>query len=512
DHPQYRFVRLLASLGLGPADVRPWPAGAPPDPARNRVISLALRPAPVTDRWLAEGPGLPPLEAAMARVTLIEAPSPRAEATAIALALREAAAAGKVAALLTPDRGLTRQVAAALDRWGIVPDDSGGQPLALSAPGRFLRLVAALAAGRATAEGLLALLKHPLAASAGDQAGGRGPHLLALRDLERALRRDGPPFPTPASLRAWAAGGDTARAVWAGWVAGVLAEAAALAEGGSVPLPRAVAAFRRLAERVAAGPAGTGAGRLWADADGAEALAAVTMLADLAHHGGPLTAPTFADLLARVLAAHEVRDAVVPDPRIRIQGTLEARLQDADLVVLGGLNEGAWPALPPADPWLNRAMRHQAGLLLPERRIGLAAHDFQIAAAAPSVILSRALRDADAETTPARWVNRLTNLLAGLPGNGGPAALDAMRSRGAVWLVRAAAIEAPAARIPRAARPAPRPPVAARPRQLAVTRIATLIRDPYAVYARSILRLYPLDPLRAEPDARLRGSVLHRVL
>ena len=59
-----------------------------------------------------------------------------------------------------------------------------------------------------------------------------------------------------------------------------------------------------------------------------------------------------------------------PHAQILIWGTLEARVQGADLLILAGLNEGSWPEAPKPDPWLNRALRHRAGLLLPERRIG----------------------------------------------------------------------------------------------------------------------------------------------
>ena len=63
-------------------------------------------------------------------------------------------------------------------------------------------------------------------------------------------------------------------------------------------------------------------------------------------------------------------------------GLLEARLVDADLMVLGGLNEGVWPHLPDTGPWVSRPMRAQLGMTSPERRIGLMAHDFVQAACA----------------------------------------------------------------------------------------------------------------------------------
>jgi ATP-dependent helicase/nuclease subunit B len=214
----------------------------------------------------------------------------------------------------------------------------------------------------------------------------------------------------------------------------------------------------------------------------------------------------------------EVRSDTQPHPHIRIWGPREAREAGSDLVILGGLNDGSWPRLPDPDPWLNRDMRKKAGLLLPERQIGLSAHDYQQAIAAPEVILTHSIRNADAETVPSRWLNRLTNLMAGLPDRNGPRALAAMQERGRHWLDMAAALDLPSAamltdaRLKLAARPSPRPPVGDRPKLLPVTRIARLIRDPYAVYARDILRLKPLDPLRAEPDARLRGQILHLIL
>jgi RecB family exonuclease len=90
-------------------------------------------------------------------------------------------------------------------------------------------------------------------------------------------------------------------------------------------------------------------------------------------------------------------------------------------------------------------------------------------------------------------------------------ALEAMRARGAIWLGRAALLDA-AEPVPPAPRPSPRPPVEARPHQLSVTRITTLVRDPYAIYADKILGLRALRALYQSPDAPLRGTILHEVM
>ncbi len=505
DHPQYRFHRLMAALGIAPDQVQKW-ADRAENTARNRLISLSLRPAPVTDQWLTEGRKLTDLAAATSDMTLIEAPDSRAEALAIALILRSVADSGRTAALITPDRGLTRQVTAALDRWGILPDDSAGHPLALSAPGRLLRHVAGAQGHQLTSETLLTLLKHPLTATGAD----RGTHLRLTRDLELHLRRYGPPFPTGIMLRNWAVlRDDPAACDWADWLSQTIAP---LISAETETLSDHVERHLKLTEAFATGPQGRTTGEMWRTAAGEAALSAMHTLHREAPHGGRLTPGDYRNLLDSVLAQGEVREDVQNHPRILIWGTLEARVQGADLVILGGLNDGIWPSLPPPDPWLNRQMRLKAGLLLPERRIGLSAHDFQQAVGAPEVVLTRARRNADSETVASRWLNRLTNLLEGLPDQGGHTALAGMRVRGTHWIGLAAALEQPIGTPVAAPRPAPRPPVDARPKELAVTKIRTLIRDPYEIYARYVLRLKKLNPLNPTPDAMLRGSVLHLIL
>lgn len=502
DHPQARFAPLVAEFGVPTL----W-ADAPVDHARGRLVSLALRPAPVTDQWIAEGPRLDDLMAPTTALTLIEAPAPQAEAEAIAVAIREAVEDGQRVTLIAADRLLTRRVASALDRWGLVADDSAGQPLSLTAPGLFLRQVAALHGRALTLDSLLALLKSQITASG---TGAAGDHLRMTRDLELHLRRSGPAFPDGAFLRGW--GGTADRVAWAGWLADLLDRIVPLAtDRAPLPLPERLARHRALAEALAAGPGGdVAASSLFARQAGGLVRGVLDHLAAQAAEAHLLSARDFAALLDDELQAQAVRAEDQPHPLIRIRGPREARTEATGLVILGGLNEGSWPQATPPDPWLSRQMRAAAGLTLPERSIGLAAHDFQQAVAAKSVILTRAARDADAETVPSRWLNRLVNLMAGLPDRSGPDALAAMRSRGQRLLRLAAALSRPEAAIAPAPRPAPLPPAPAFQR-ISVTQVATLIRDPYAVYAGTVLRLRPLPALRPEADPGLRGNVFHDI-
>jgi ATP-dependent helicase/nuclease subunit B len=501
DHPQFRFARFMHALDIGKDGVSRWTDTPAPSPARNALVSLAMRPAPVTDQWLREGPDLGPLDTAIQSLTLVEAASPRDEARAIALRLRQAAEEGVTAALITPDRMLTRRVSALLDRWNILPDDSAGTPAQLTAPGRLLRHIAQLHVNGPTADALLTILKHPLCHRGAD----RGQHLLWTAELELFIRRKGVPYPDLEQLSAWKKADDAKD--WLAWIDSHLLQPA---HTGLTALGDHVERHLMRAEAICAGSASADASELWAKESGKTCRTAFDMLIENAGFGGDMSARDYADLVDGVLRSEEVRDRDAPHPHILIWGTIEARVMGADLVILGGLNEQSWPGVPPADPWLNRRMRQQAGLLLPERRIGLAAHDFQQAIGAKEVWLTRAERSDDAETVPSRWLNRLTNLMQGLPQTGGPEALKDMRERGNEWLKRGKSLETPI-HSPLAIRPSPVPPLVARPTELSVTNIEKLIRDPYAIYASKVLRLRRLNPVQHAPDAMHRGTMIHKV-
>lgn len=501
DHPQFRFARLMDALDIRHDQVVAWTRTPPPNPARNALVSLAMRPAPVTDQWLSDGPKLPPLKEAIQSLTLLEAQSPRDEARAIALRLRQAAEDKTSAALITPDRMLTRRVTALLDRWGILPDDSAGTPAQLTAPGRLLRHIAQLRVNGPTADALLTILKHPLCHIGAD----RGQHRLWTSELELFIRKTGVPFPDLPQLMAWK-GADDAQD-WLAWIDRYLLQPALTAQQALV---EHVVQHIAQAEAICAGSTSTDATELWAKEAGKTCRQVFDDLIENAGYGGTTTARDYADLVDGVLRGQEVRDRDAPHPHILIWGTIEARVMGADLVILGGLNEHSWPDAPPADPWLNRQMRQQIGLLLPERRIGLSAHDFEQAIGAKEVWLTRAERSEDAETVPSRWLNRLTNLMLGLPQIEGPDALQEMKDRGDHWLALGRALETPIV-TPPAQRPSPVPPVIARPDELSVTKIEKLIRDPYAIYGSKILRLRQLHPIQHAPNPMHRGTVIHKV-
>ncbi|MCB1496401.1 MAG: double-strand break repair protein AddB, partial [Bauldia sp.] len=237
---------------------------------------------------------------------------------------------------------------------------------------------------------------------------------------------------------------------------------------------------------------------------GGEALA--RLLAGLTE--GPdlsLRPMEFPPLLATLMGDVSVSRPPGADPRIHIWGTLEARLQSADLLILGGLDEGVWPAETRTDPWLSRSMRAEIGLPPPERRIGLAAHDFLQGFAAPRVIVTRAEKRGGTPTVASRWLQRLEALV-------GEAASERIEKRGRLYVDLARDIDRWGGHPAPIGRPDPKPAVDIRPRRLSVTEIEHLVRDPYTIYAKHVLRLEPLDPLGQAPDYALRGSLIHEAL
>lgn len=501
EHPQYGFRALSERLDFDPGTVTQWHDTGAASPPRNGLVSLALRPAPVTAQWLAQAPSLlPDLPRACAPLTLIEAQTPRAEAGAIALCLRKALDAGKRAALVTPDRILARRVTAALQHWNITPDDSAGHPAPLTPPGMFLRMIAALFGQDLTPLALVELLKHPLCAGADRDT--RAAHLSLTRRLETRHLRGADPVVDLGGLVRF----DPA---WIGWLHGLLADLPKAADTG---VAQWATRHRALAEALCAGAGRETGSFVWEKEAGAVVLNVLTRLETVTGQDRPYTAAEYRALFQHLLQRQEVRD----DPRqshpdIAIWGTLEARVNSADLVILAGLNDGVWPRSSGQDTWLNRDIRDQIGLPQFERRIGLSAHDFQQSLGASEVVLSRAIRDGEAPTVASRWLMRLQNLLGGM-GHAGKAELAAMRARGETLLAQARTLDQPESAVDPAPRPCPAPPVAARPDRLSVTRIETLIRDPYAIYAYYVLKLRKAGPLMVVPDPMRKGIIFHRVL
>lgn len=521
-HPQYGLSRLIDKIGVAREEVVEIRDAEPALALRASILNQALRPAETTDLWAESRDVLQGPEAtdALSGLTLLEAANERDEAMAIAIALRLAVAEpGRTAALVTGDRNLARRVSSELMRFGIRADDSGGSPLINSAPATLASLMLQAVFRPGDPVAVLALLKHPLLRLGLERAtvrraaetvelvalrGGTGRPDIALLSEIFEVRlialadRARPPF--------WLPRLTARRTAEARDVLGRLRTALAplINERGN----RSVALADLLRPTIVAlEDLGRGAEGDLADlyaGDAGDKLAAFLRSLLAVDASFMIGADEWPDVMTAFMAPETVKPAASGDGRVAIWGALEARLQSVDTLVLGGLNEGSWPRRAEADRFMSRMMKAGLELAPPERRIGQAAHDFMMAMGTPEVILSRASRAGDAPAVASRWLQRLLTFI-------GPEHADRLRRRGEDFLAYARLVDE-GGRVAEFTRPNPVPPLEARPRRFSVTEIETLRRDPYAVYARRILDLAPVEPLVRDPGAAERGTLFHDIL
>ncbi len=509
DHPQHNLKILLKEFGLLRESVGEWVLKDKParNEARVKLLSEAVRPAETTENWRALRAGdIPPQ--ALDSFTRIDCATPQEEADVIALILREALETpGKTAALVTPDRRLARRVSLSLRRWGIEIDDSGGQPLTELPIGTWMNLTAEMAEEQLAPVTLLSFLKHPLMAANMQSEELRG--MVSLLD-EKVLRGPRP-----------AAGFDgLAEAIRAlpeekqyrqqllGWLETVGAQMSGftglMSQKNEIPFRELLEKHIRMAETLAATREMNGAQRLWSWEQAEPMSNFLAELAAVSRQVPDIAPADYVSLLRQLMKNVSVRSHIGAHPRLSIMGLLEARLHSTNLVILGGLNEGTWPALPAPDPWMSRPMRRTFGLPSPEYKIGISAHDFVQAAASPELVLTRASKVDGTPTVAARWLLRLDTVLQAAGLELAPRKANLYRQ----WMKD---IDTPKEVKP-AKRPDPRPPVAARPRQLSVTRIESWMRDPYQIYAQYVLKLKSLDDIDSDPGGAERGTFIHKAL
>ncbi len=528
NHPQYAMHALLSRFGIKRHDVeilaRPAPCG------REVLASEAMRPSNATAQWFDRLKLLDisaQIAAGMDKLAVIEAANPEMEALAIAVAMREARHLNKSVALVTPDRALARRVMAALGRWNLEVSDSGGDALMEMPAGIFARLAAEAVTSGLEPPTLLALLKHPLlrlgyapnALKHGievleqallrgtrPQAGSNGlvRDFAGFREELRKLRNKETSMLHGAEPRTRLRDGDLDQAQL---VIKALQTALAPLEDLASSSPHD---FAELADRhrevlinlssdhhgvanAFEGPSGLALAAAFDDLIGPrKRVGLMTPLAD------------YAELFQTAFADRTVRRAELADAKLHIFGQLEARLTESDRIILGGLVEGVWPPAPRVDPWLSRPMRHELGLDLPERRIGLSAHDFAQLLGHDEVILTHSSKVGGAPAVASRFLHRLEAVA-------GEDRWEAAKAAGDTYLRYANAIDQPAEVKP-IAQPAPKPPRATRPTTLSVTAIEDWLRDPYTIYARHILKLQRLDPVDMPLSAADRGSAIHESL
>lgn len=508
-HPQYGLKKLLELIGVERGGVPVWPAvrayahdgdsGA--IDARRQLVREMMRPAATAEQWQerlhSQGSERAWFHKATQGLHLYECDTQRHEAETIAIIMRETLEEpGRTAALVTPDRALARRVATACRRWGIEVDDSAGRRLSDTGLGAYLRACMEAVERNVAPVALLAALKHELAGAGMDREG----YARQVRALDGQLRGL-KPAPGFEGLRAHAGDG-----AFIARLEDIFRPLQTLMDKGRAPFDDWLEAHIQTAENLAASDRYSGRERLWTGDAGEAAALFLAELRGYARDMGDVTGADYAAILTALMEEIAVRPSYGAHPRLFILGRLEARLIQCDTLILAGLNEGTWPPDPGHDPWMSRPMRAGFGLPALDETVGMAAHDFTQLVCAPHVIMTRAMREGGSPSVPSRWVQRMKVVLSALDYN-----VPHFNVLGGKHLALAHELDR-AGEQKNAQRPAPQPPVEMRPRELSVTDIEQWLRDPYALYARRILRLDSLEPLEKAPDYAERGTILHEAL
>ena len=485
-HPQYHLKQLLDKMAVRRDEIVLFP-GCRDNPALHSVDRIFAQADQVL-HW-AE---LPADSKKLKQARVLTAADSAEEGLSIAMLIRQALeTAEKQISLVTPDRELAVRVSAQLSRWNIQVDDSAGQPLVQLPPATLLLGLAEIAADQIGPVSLLSVLKHPLVQSGDARLSWleqvrkldlclRGPRLgLGLVAIGNAIESSDLPKDIKAEVGNW---WKETQAVFAGFDSGAAANLPTL-------LDMLISAATHLTE-----------GKIWQGRTGRQ-------LAQLLenYRATDLSAVGMVDrtalpaLLAQLLDSEVSRPVYGSHPRVAIYGLLEARLQQADMVICAGLNEGTWPQMPQPDPWLSPILRHELKLPGLERNIGLSAHDLMSLLGAKEVVLSRAVRDRSGPTIASRFLLRIQALIGA----------QLQEETNAVSWARQ--IDNGKS-LKLAVRPKPMPSRDQRRVEISVTQIETLRADPFAFYANKILGLKALRLVGGEPDSAWRGVVVHRIL
>ncbi len=410
-------------------------------------------------------------------VKLINANTTTEEALTIALLLRQALETpNQTAALVTTDRNLSRQVISQMHRWHIELDDSAGTPLNHTSIGLFFQLIVNVGL-KPNGENYLALLKHPLAAD--------GLLPTDLRQLiqkqEKMLRQKKRPweFPLKTDFTDWIQIFQTKE---------------------TVAFEKIIVKHIELAESLATSADRSAAERLWDSDAGKQMYQFLLELKEQSDLIGKIEPKSYPEILKLCMQQIAVRPRYGTHPRLDILGPIEARFHHPDVCVIGGLNEGIFPPLPETGPWLNRPMRQKLELPSPEEKIKTLSLDFAHCFCSQQVYLTRSQKADGTQTVPSRFISRL-KAVAQI----NQIKLPEYQANLCVLMDKPATYETPL-------RPAPTPPVEVRPTKLPVTQIEMWRRNPYAIYARYILKLYPLQVLEKETQTSDFGIYIHEIL
>ena len=504
-HPQYVLVETLKNLGAKLGDVKEL---APKkNTTRTNIIRSSLALMNESANWAnIRKKYQDDIKTAFKDISFIGADNDELQARAIAFATYDFLIKNKSVGIISPNRNLARRISVELKRFNIEVDDSAGTPLFHTPIMRFARQVITLVKGNFSSLDLVALLQNKFTHFALSRAEinkraqwleyallrGQNPKegIDGLRiALKQNLNNENPYAPLKLSEKQGEELSDLFDRLEI-----TLNPLIVLFSNKKIKIAQFANVFERVILDIVKD-----------ENDDLKILQNWLQNLSKEDENINLEVDVFdiESSLQSLMANISSHAKTAFNAPVNIWGQLEARLQNKDLMILAGLNETIWPKIADPGVWLSRNMAVELGLEPKEKRIGQAAHDFEMALGNENVIISYAKRKGVDPIQPSRFLQRLSAFI-------GDEISQECQKKGDIWLEKALNIDF-CENVTPALRPSPNPKKALRPKSLSVTEIETLMRSPYDIYAKYILNLKPLDPLGMKPDARNRGNIIHAI-
>lgn len=202
--------------------------------------------------------------------------------------------------------------------------------------------------------------------------------------------------------------------------------------------------------------------------------------------------------IADVLSSVTVRTSPEANTSVVVLGTIESRMQTADVVILTGLNEGMFPARGYENAWLPRRIAEQIGLPSADRKVSLQSLDFMNLSCGKEVYWLRSLVSGGVQTTESRFISRVV-------ARGGE--FDTGAEKDILQSVAMRDMPTPSG-LDYSAPQLSAPDYS----DVYVTELELLIHNPFAFFVKHILRLKVMDDWWVVSDARKFGDLVHKVI
>ncbi len=509
NHPQYGLLKLIKGLNLKINEVPNLPLYKKDydvvDVDREKLSSCIMISSDMNSNWQ----NLSFKENVLENVTEIELQNEADEVFAISSLLRKSIEENKKALLITPDRKIAKSVASKLKSWNIIVDDSAGIPASDTITGNYIILILKMIYDNFSPYSLLAVLKHKythlgynknelnniINSLENNVLCGK----FGIDNLDRMLSYEQCPIDVEILL-------NKIKALCSEYIS-------LMSDIDKYSIYDLFIKHLKLVENFVSGPNIDFNEILWSSDIHIELskelksfIAALKEIKNKEYSISidEMTASAYFIFISNYLLSLNLRITNGIHPNIAIMNSIEARLIDADLYIMAGLNEDTFPAVISDDPWMNRPMKAEFKLPLPERKIGLSSHDFVEFFCKKNVVMTHSQKVKGVNTITSRWLTKLSAIV-----EIAKIKWDNSLSQEVLYWIKNFETKVIGNRCKQ---PSPCPPIEARPKELSATWIEKWYRDPYIIFANKILGLEKIKDINPTIGGAEFGDIIHNAV